>query len=247
MNSATLHVMLSRKFGSSVNYDAEKHELSAGCGVEGYVWNTDTKFDAKRCSVSFYRGSTDGLSPFACEHGLREACGSVTLSADLEPEKFIADGHDFSLPPIEIVIVLGDDAYAKTENLVRSCITNGLESSLSLEFSHRNFTERFVTLDDIDVQSKSTYPVIGFNIGRAGQENTFVHCPRYEYDSKTAANLSFVAVGVSIQTSVWNSEFSISEIKLNGQLRCTRFEPPRVCRRLFCLSHAAMADVCLIA
>jgi hypothetical protein len=144
VNSVTLYVMLSRNFGSSINYSAEKNELSARCGVKGYVWNTHSKFEHKLCNVSFCKGSPERFSSYANEHNLQTVCGGVTLSAGLEPEKFKADGQELSLPPIEIVIFLEDHAYDKMESLLRSCMMRQQSSSLSLEFTPRLCQEFYV-------------------------------------------------------------------------------------------------------
>jgi hypothetical protein len=85
MNSVWLYVMLSRNFGSRIEYNAEKQELSARCRAEGYVSNTDSKFEGKRCSVTFCRDTTNRLAEFAREHRLRAACGSIEVAAGLEP------------------------------------------------------------------------------------------------------------------------------------------------------------------
>ena len=43
-NTATLCIGLSGELGSSIDFDAEKGELSASCSVQGRVWNTDSVF-----------------------------------------------------------------------------------------------------------------------------------------------------------------------------------------------------------
>lgn len=189
MNSVWLYVMLSRNFGSRIEYNAEKQELSARCSAEGYVWNTDSKFEGKRCSGTFCRDTTNRLAEFAREHRLRAACGSIEVAAGLEPETFDYDGEQIAMPPINIVIFLDDAIYNKADELLRSCITTDREASLSLEFSHRDFTRTFMTLDDLDLTAKSTYPIVNFEIGRTRQENTKVYVPKYKYDAATSVGL----------------------------------------------------------
>ena len=219
VNSVTLYVMLSRNYGSSLEYDAQKRELSARCAAEGYVWNTDSKFQWKRCSVTFCLDTTDRLAEFARGHRLQAACGSIEVAAGLEPETFDSDGQQIALPPINIVIFLDDAPYNKADELLRSCITNDREVSLSLEFSHRDFTRTLMALDNLDLAAKSTYPIVRFNIGRTRQANTKVYVPKYKYDAATSVGLTFTAADTAIQTSVWHSEFSISEIRLTGKMR----------------------------
>jgi hypothetical protein len=169
--------------------------------------------------VTFGRYAADRFTKIAREHGLQAACGSITMAAALEPEKFQDDGHEIALPPIDIFICLDDDAYNKTEELLRPSITNDREASLSLDFAHRDFTRRFMPLNDLDLTAKSTYPIVRFNIGRTRQGNTKVYVPKYKYDAATSAGLTFTAAEASIQASVWNSEFSIPEIVLTGKMR----------------------------
>jgi hypothetical protein len=88
VNSVTLYIWLSRQFGSSIGYDAQKGELSATFAARGHVWNTKSKFQFKRCSVTFRRHATGCLPEIAHEHGLDGACGRIELAAGLEPETF---------------------------------------------------------------------------------------------------------------------------------------------------------------
>jgi hypothetical protein len=219
VHSVTLYIMLSQDFGSSTGYDAQEGERHASCAAKGYVWNTESKFQSKRCNVTFRRHATGLLPEFANEHGLDGACGSIQVASRLEPERFDADGEEVSLPPIEIHIVLDDSGYDRTEKLLRACLTTDREASLSLEFSHRDFTQPWMELDDLDLATKSTYPIVSFNLGGVRQDNTTVNVPKYKYDAETAASLTFTATAASIQASVWNSAFSVSEIKLTGKLR----------------------------
>ena len=218
-SSATLYIMLSREFGSSVDYNAQNGDFSARCSAQGYVWNTDSAFDSKRCSVTFRRHATGRLPEFAHEHGLGGACGSLQVAARLQPETFDSDGEKFTLPPLEIHIVLDDIGYDRTEKLLRACITARREASLSLQFSHRDFTRSFIALDDLDLTAKSTYPIVSFSLGGVREDNTTVYVPKYKFDASTAAGLTFTTATASIQTSVWNSAFSVAEIKLTGRLQ----------------------------
>jgi hypothetical protein len=202
VNSVTLYVMLSRNYGSSLDYDAQKREMSARCTAEGYVWNTDSKFEGKRCSVTFCRDTTDRLAEFAREHRLQAACGSIKVAADLEPETFDFDGQQLALPPINIVIFLDDAPYNKADELLRLCITNDREVSLSLAFSHRDFTRTFMALHDLNLAAQCIYPIVHFNIGRTRQENAKVYVPKYKYDAATSVGLTFTAADSAIQTSV---------------------------------------------
>jgi hypothetical protein len=186
---------------------------------QGYVWNTESAFQFKRCNVTFRRHATGQLRNFAQEHGLDGACGSMDIAARLEPITFDSDGEEIVLPPIAIHIVLDDSGYDRMERLLRVCISADREAALSLEFSHRDFTPSRMGLDDLDLAAKSTYPIVSFSLGGARQDNTTVYVPKYKYDSATAAALTFTATAASIQTSVWNSEFSIPEIMLTGKLR----------------------------
>lgn len=85
IKTAKLYIMLSKDFGSNVDYDAQKGELSASCAAQGHVWNTDSPFQFKRCNVTFRRHETGCLSEFAHEHGLDGACGSIEIARHLEP------------------------------------------------------------------------------------------------------------------------------------------------------------------
>jgi hypothetical protein len=143
----------------------------------------------------------------------------MQIAPRLEPEAFDADGRHFTLPPIEIHIALDDCSYDRAEKLLRASISSGREASLSLQFSHRDFTRSFVALDDLDLATKCTYPVVSFSLTGTRPDNTTVYVPRYMYNTTTAAGLTFTATAASIQASVWNSEFSIPEIKLTGTLR----------------------------
>lgn len=222
VNSVRLCVWLSQDFRSSVDYDIEKGELSASCSAQGHVWNTDSAFQFKRCSVTFRRHATGRLPEFAHEHGLDSACGSIQIAARLEPERFDYDGEEVALPPIEIHIVLDDSGYDRTEKLLRACLSIDREASLSLRFSHRNFTRSLMKLDDLDLAAKCIYPIVGFGLASIRQDNTTVHVPKHKYNAETAASLTFTATAASIEASVWNSAFSIRAVSLTGKLRCQR-------------------------
>ena len=219
VNAVTLYIMLSREFSSSIDYDAQEGELSARCSAQGYVWNTESPFQFKRCNVTFRRHATGHLPEFAHEHGLDGACGSIQIAPRLEPETFDADGEEVTLPPIEIHIVLDDRGYDRTEKLLRACISPGREASLSLRFSHLDFTRPLMSLDDLDLATKCTYPIVSFSLGGTRSDNTTVYVPKHKYDAESAAGLTFTATTAAIQASVWNSEFSIPEIKLTGRLK----------------------------
>ena len=223
MKSAILYVKLTRNFGTDIGYDAEKGKVSASCRADGYVWNTESKFESKRCSVAFYRGSADQLSSLANEHGLLAACGSIDIAAGLKPEKFEAGGAESILPPVEVIIFLEEGAYTTIETLLRFCNANRLEVSLSVSFSHRNFAKPFIILDDLDLKSKYTYPIIGFHVASGRHENNVVYCPKYTHDRSKLVGISFTGVRASVQANVWNSEFSVSEIIIDGKLRCPHF------------------------
>jgi hypothetical protein len=216
--SLTLYVMLSRNFGSGIDCDAQSGKLAANCSAQGFVWNTHSNFESKRCIVTFRRHPTGQLLEFAHEHGLDGACGSIELAASLEPDTFDSDGEKISLPPITIYIVLDDREYDRTERLLRSSITAGRSASLSLDFSHRDFT-RLKMLEDLDLATRCAYPIVQFSLRGTGQENTTVYVPKHRYDAATTASLTFTASTASIQASVWNSEFSIFEIRLAGRIR----------------------------
>ena len=217
--SATLYIRLSQDCGSSVNYDEQKAELSARCSAKGYVWNTDSAFQFKQCSVTFRRDATGRLPEFAREHGLDSACGSIRIAPRLEQKKFDSCGEEITLPPIEIYIVLDDSGYDRTEKLLRACLTTDREASLSLRFSHRDFRQPMIMLDDLDLAAESIYPIIAFDLGGIRPGNTTVYVPKYKYNAETAASLTFTATAASIQASVWHSAFSIAEISLTGKLR----------------------------
>lgn len=219
VKSATLYIRLSQDFGSGVDYSAQKGELSASCSAQGYVWNTCSAFQFKRCSVTFRRHATGRLPEFAHEHGLDGACGSIQIAPHLESETFNADGEEIALPPIEIHIVLDDRGYDRTEELLRACLATDREVSLSLQFSHRDFRRPLMQLDDLDLAAKSIYPIVSFSLGSIRQRNTTVYVPKHKYNAETAAGLTFTATAACIQGSVRNSAFSIFEIKLTGKLR----------------------------
>lgn len=217
-NSVTLYVRLLQELGRDVNYDAQKKNLSARCLAQGYVWNTDSEFQFKRCNVTFHRQATGDLPKFALEHGLDGACGSIQIAPRLEPEKFDADGKEFDLPPIEIYIVVDSSGYDQTQKLLSDCLSTNREMSLSLAFSHRDFTRPFMNLDDLDLATKSIYPIVRFDLGGIRQKNKTVVVPNYDYTPEAAAGLTFTATAASIQASVRNSAFSVPEIKLTGKL-----------------------------
>jgi hypothetical protein len=209
VNAATLYIMLSQEFGSSIDYDAQEGELSARCSAQGYVWNTESAFQFKRCHVTFRRHATGRLPDFAHEHGLDGACGSIQIASRLEPETFDADGEEVTLPPIEIHIVLDDGGYDRTEKLLRACISPGREASLSLRFSHRDFTRLSMALNDLDLATKCTYPVVSFSLGGTRSDNTTVRVPKYSNDAATSAGLTFTATAASIQARLKSQKLGV--------------------------------------
>jgi hypothetical protein len=222
LNSVTLYIMLSRDFGSSIDYDAQTGKLSARCAARGHAWNTNGKFQFKQCSVTFRRHPTGLMPELAHEHGLAGACGIIELAAGLEPETFQDDGEEIALPPITVNIMLDDTGYDRTEKLLRACLTAGREASLSVGFFHHDFPRKIMTLDDVKLATKCVYPIVHFGLGGVRKDNTTVRVPSYRYDEDTAAGLMFTVSAASIQASVWNSEFSISEIKLTGKIRSSK-------------------------
>jgi len=224
MRTATLYIRLNKSVGSSVSFDTEINHLSAGFSAQGYVWNTDSAFDFKKCRVTFYRHATGRLLEFDDEYGLDGACGSIQIEPRLKSEWLDDIGQKIAIPPIVVNIPLDDRSYDRTDKLLWACLANGQEASLQLSFSHRDFKCRYPQLDELDLSAESVYPIVRFHLGGKGQNNTTVFVPKHRCDNEAYADLTFTATAVSIQASVWNSVFSIPEIKLTGKLRSRKFD-----------------------
>lgn len=208
----------------SVSYNAKEDRLSASCSAQGHVWNTDSSFEFKRCAVTFRRHATGRLPEFAQEHGLDGACGSIQISSQLESETFEYHSEVISPPPIEITIVLDDRNYDLTNQLLRACNAIDREASLSLRFSHRNFTKQWVDLGEIDLIKKTRFPIISFELGTTRKPNRTVYRPRLACSSVATTFLTFTATNSALQTYLWNSVFSISSITLTGNLQSKQLD-----------------------
>jgi len=224
MSIVTLYVLAGRFFRSQFSYDSDNNDQSQQCSAQGFVWNTESEFNGKSCTITFIKGKSDDLSDFAKKHGIRSACGSITISGGIKPEKFKHKGKDTSLPPIEIFIRLDDSAYAKAEELLSSSIRSEQEASISLRFNYSISDIEYCSLEDLDISSTSTYPIISCTISNGYLGKNKIEVPRYTYNSENSASLTFTAVNATIETRIRNSEFCVTEIRLDGKLHCTKFD-----------------------
>jgi hypothetical protein len=217
MKRVTLYAILWENFSSSISYDSEKSTQSRRCVVEGYVWNTESKFNYKRCSVSFSHGNSDYLYEFAEKHGVWDACGSIRISAEIDSEKFEYEGNEAIILPIEISISVDSLAYSNVERILQSSIKDCKTASLTLEFSDQNF-EEFPRLEQLDLSAKSIYPIVSFEVKHGWRGNTIIRVPDHKYDSAKSSGLTFTAIDAKIQCSVWHSEFYVYKIRLVGEI-----------------------------
>lgn len=224
MSSAYLYIALTQDRGRSIDFDKESQGVSAHVAAEGYVWNTDSKFDRTRCRVTFYNKESERLNIAARQQGLGFACGGVEISADLKPETFVADGETLSIEPLAISIFLTGNDYTEAEHLLSISFFNKQTAHLSVVFFHPKPAQFMLPLCDVDTSSKQSFFILRFGLSYGPRANRQVVVPKHDSTSSTLKGLTFECWSANVGLSTWNSALTASEIKLTGKLRCKAFD-----------------------
>ena len=175
INSVQLTIGLHPTFGSELQYKGPGSRTSRRIYGEGIIDAPDSKFDGKSCKVDFYsREETHHLARLAQEHGLASACGNIAIAAGLQ--EFEDEGGPPASHPVRIFIYLDGEDYDAVKELLWSCSSNGVMTSLFVDFSHRDFSV-FMRPDAVTLDATRAYPIVGFRLHQEPKDNTEVWDP----------------------------------------------------------------------
>lgn len=167
MGDAILHIRLEARISSS--YDYAKGKMSARCSASGAVWNAEDsgpRFEGARVHVTFFSGIDGRMQKYAEEHGLEGACGNIEIARELAAEGFEEiDGADpITVPQIDLWVGVDHQSFRLIEAGLASGAPRNAKASMTVHFGHRDFTRVVIPLGSLDLSSKSSYPIVSFNV-----------------------------------------------------------------------------------
>ena len=98
------------------------------------------------------------------------------------------------------------------------------EASICIKFDGSNADAGYCSLESLDANEASTYPIVCCEISSGYQGKTKIEMPRRAQSADKCATLTFTAANATIDFRIKNSEFRVAEIKLDGKLHCTKLD-----------------------
>lgn len=167
MGDAILYIRLEARISSS--YDYAKGKMAARCSAFGAVWNAEEsgpRFEGARVHVTFLSGIDGRMQKYAEEHRLEGACGNIEIARELAAESFedIDGGDPITLPQIELWVGVDHVSFRLIEAGLAPGASGNPQASMTVHFGHRDFTRMVIPLESLDLSSKSSYPIVSFNV-----------------------------------------------------------------------------------